>query len=213
MKVGMTLVIVLLTITVFSVLGLAAVSASVTNMKQVSKVESDIKTTDIAEMGIQYYQTQLNEFLLSELNNNTNHQKIMRDLYDGNKTASKLISDFIDAFIVQLRANYTNNNLIFTKLPSNFLPEKSVDTNSYFKIKIDPNGIIKTTCAAPATNKHCFSVQYESYGYSQSSLPKQLKATYKFSFTINPNSFSLKDGTPPPVNIHDNLLALAIRKL
>ncbi len=52
---GMALVTVLLMITVFSILGMAVISLSISNTKQVTKTEGEMQAVDLAEMGVIYY--------------------------------------------------------------------------------------------------------------------------------------------------------------
>ncbi len=52
---GMALVTVLLMITVFSILGMAVISLSISNTKQVTKTEEEMQAVDLAEMGVIYY--------------------------------------------------------------------------------------------------------------------------------------------------------------
>src|SRR6476620_5987891 len=52
---GMALVTVLLMITVFSILGMAVISLSISNTKQVAKTEQEVQAVDLAEMGVIYY--------------------------------------------------------------------------------------------------------------------------------------------------------------
>ena len=52
---GMALVTVLLMITVFSILGMAVISLSISNTKQVAKTEQEMQAVDLAEMGVVYY--------------------------------------------------------------------------------------------------------------------------------------------------------------
>lgn len=56
---GMALVTVLFTIVIFSILGLTLFNFTISNAKQISKTEEDMKAVDIAEMGIIRYKNQI----------------------------------------------------------------------------------------------------------------------------------------------------------
>jgi Tfp pilus assembly protein PilE len=205
---GMTLVIVLLTIVVFSVLGLAVISASVNNVKQVTKAESDIKTTDIAEMGVQYYETQLRNFLNQQLYNQEKQKELMNRLFNNTGMSEEnLINQFKNTFPTELNNAYKTNNSLFTNSEDRLLQEKNVDANRSFKIKINPNGILKTNCINGMTsNSECFSISFDSYSFYSKKPEKMLSATYTFSYTINPESFAIVPSVPPLVDLHENLL-------
>lgn len=68
---GIALVTVLLMITVFSILGLAVISLTISNTKQVTKTEQEMQAVDLAEMGVVYYKnafiTNANEKLRSAI--------------------------------------------------------------------------------------------------------------------------------------------------
>ncbi|MEY2192667.1 hypothetical protein AB7942_07980 [Neobacillus sp. BF23-41] len=210
---GMTLVVVLLTIVVFSVLGLAVISTSVSNVKQVSKAESNIKTTDIAEMGIQYYETQLKAYLNGQLYNIEKQNELMNSLYNGTISKDNLITNFKDRYPIELNNAYKSNTSLFTTSSDYFLEEKTVDANSFFKIKINPNGIIKTSCVVGMpSNSECFSISFESYGYYNHEPEKKISATYNFSYTINPESIEIVPSVPILVPLHENLINLIEEK-
>ncbi|MGG3888693.1 pilus assembly PilX N-terminal domain-containing protein [Metabacillus fastidiosus] len=56
---GISLVIVLLITVVFAVLGLAIIGLSLSNMKQINVSETKLQSVELAEMGITYYETAL----------------------------------------------------------------------------------------------------------------------------------------------------------
>ncbi|MEH7384537.1 PilX N-terminal domain-containing pilus assembly protein [Bacillus sp. JJ1521] len=203
---GMTLVVVLLILTVISILGLAVMGASLTNMKQISKTESNIITTDIAEMGVVYYETQLKSFLNEQLYNQAKQKEIIIRYFTNSASTDVLIEKFNLEFPVELNNLYKTNNTLFTQFGDHFLPEKTVDANSSFKIKINPNGITTTTCSpqTPA-NSQCYRITYESYGYYGDNLEKILSATFDFSYFINRNSIVISTGTPPPVPLYEDI--------
>jgi Tfp pilus assembly protein PilE len=203
---GMTLVVVLLIMTVFSILGLAVMAASINNMKQVSKSESDIKQTDIAEMGEVYYETQLKAFLNEQLLNQNDQKSLINSLFTGTTSKDFLIQSFKTQFPNNLNSKYKSNSSLFTFSADGFLPEKTVDANSSFKIKIDPNGIIPTTCTSNApNNSQCFSINFKSYGYYTNSLEKILSATYSFSYSINADSINITS-VPTSVPLYQSII-------
>jgi type II secretory pathway pseudopilin PulG len=112
---GMTLVIVLLTITVFSILGLAVMGASINNMKQVTKTESDIHNTDIAEMGVQYVKQEIeNKFITAFPATNP---VISLDQFDTLKVALATITNKKDM--------YDSNKKYFEIMPLTYLEDKN----------------------------------------------------------------------------------------
>jgi len=204
---GMALVVVLLILTVFSILGLAVMGASINNMKQVSKTETNIKTTDIAEMGILYYESQLQTYLNEQLYNQDKQNEISNRLFTGAASKDLLIESFKNQFPIELNNLYKNNISLFTDSADQFLPEKIVDANSSFKIKVNPNGIMKTICAPNTpTNSQCYSINFESYGYYVQNPEKRLSATYTFSYVINPNSIKITPSAPTSVPLYENLI-------
>ena len=52
---GITLVVVLLMITIFSILGMSVIGYALSNTKQVEKSEQVMQATDVAEMGVIHY--------------------------------------------------------------------------------------------------------------------------------------------------------------
>ncbi|MEH7239004.1 hypothetical protein [Bacillus sp. JJ1562] len=204
---GMSLVVVLLILTVISVLGLAVMGASINNMKQISKTESNIKTTDIAEMGVVYYETQLKSFLNEQLYDQAKQKEIINRYFTNAASKAVLIEKFNNQFPIELNNLYKNDNSLFTHTGDGFLPEKTVDADSSFKIKINPNGIMKTTCSpqTPA-NSQCYSITFDSYGYYGENLEKVLSATFDFSYFINSNSIEITAGAPTPVPIYEDII-------
>ncbi|WP_462412393.1 hypothetical protein [Neobacillus sp. Marseille-QA0830] len=191
---GMTLVLVLLTIVVFSVIGLAVVGSSINNMKQVKKSETVIQTTDIAEMGVQDYQSRLSNFFTEQVNiKKLRYYYIITDDYKAKNTITDeiikeyrrlLVADILDTFKLQADLYPSSSNGYSEEIP--------VDdtTNSYYKIKVDktnPDIVIKcTTCEANTNDgKVQLEVQYESFGYYDNNQEKNLKGKFAFSFTID----------------------------
>lgn len=211
---GMTLLVVLLTITVFMVIGLAVIGASINNMKQVTKVGSDIETTDIAEMGVQYYQSLIINFLNDQFSSQDNQKQIMNQVFNGSNDKNALINSYKDKFTTELINAFKSDPLLFTTSTDHFLSQKTIDKNSYFKIKIDPNGITQTPCQNGTSNNQCFMINFASNGYNGKTLVKQLNATYSFSYTINAANFDIVQGAPASTPIYQSLITqVATKKL
>lgn len=61
----MALITVILIFTVFSVLGLVIFSSIMTNMKQITKTEEKVQATDLAEMGVTYYKSAIQNKIIN----------------------------------------------------------------------------------------------------------------------------------------------------
>lgn len=204
---GMALVMVLLILTVFSICGLAVMGASINNMKQATKSESDIVKTDIAEMGVVYYETQLKAFLNNHLNNNNEQQSLINSFFTGSSTNISLIQSFNTQFPVQLNTLYKADPSLFTNSADQFLQEKPVSENSSFKIKINPSGIIPITCPSDKlSNTQCFNINFDSYGYYGQNLERKISATFSFSYTINSSSIVISSTSPTSVQKYQSLI-------
>ncbi|KEZ49237.1 pilus assembly PilX N-terminal domain-containing protein [Metabacillus indicus] len=189
---GMTLVAVLLIMTMFTILGLAVMAASINNMKQVSKSEFDVKQTDIAEMGVVYYKTQLKEFLSQHLLDTAAQNTLMNSLFSATATKDQLIQSFKAQFPTTLNSLYKADPSLYSA--NGYLPDKTVGSNNSFKIKINSSGIIQVTCKSNVpTSSQCFEIRFTSEGYhNQKQKPeKTLDAVYSFSYSVNTGSISI----------------------
>ncbi|MGP1909375.1 type II secretion system protein [Metabacillus sp. JX24] len=188
---GMTLVAVLLIMTMFSILGLAVMAASINNMKQVSKSEFDVKQTDIAEMGVVYYETQLKEFLSQHLLDSAAQNTLMNSLFPAAATKDQLIQSFKTQFPTKLNSLYKADPSLYSA--DGVLPEITVDSKNAFRIKIDSSGIIPlATCKSNVPrDSQCFEIHFTSEGYHTQKLEKTLKAVYSFSYSVNAGSISI----------------------
>jgi Tfp pilus assembly protein PilE len=186
---GMTLVVVLLTIVVFSVLGLAVVGASVNNVKQVRKAEADIQTTDIAEMGVQYYQTLLNDYFHDLISTKkSDYKNLIEDDFSKNKTID--IEHYEELLAQDLITSYQSSNLYAqtTNKVSKTIDDK---TKSYFRIDNSGSDLKCLTCGSEEPGER-LEVTYTSYGYTNQQLEKMITATFVFSFHINNGEIIVK---------------------
>ncbi|MEH7276292.1 type II secretion system protein [Neobacillus vireti] len=184
---GMTLIIVLLTITVFSVLGLAVMGASVNNVKQVKKAETDIQTVDAAEMGVQYYNTLLKDFFHEQIALKKNEVKTLIENDYANKIPltdekieeyeKKLGEKLIEAF---------DSSILFPNVGSALNKDIDVPTKTYFKIKNVTDLPSCPTCNTIAKEDvEQIELTYESYGYTNQQPEKKLTGKFIFTFSIN----------------------------
>lgn len=198
----MTLVAVLLIMTMFTILGLAVMAASINNMKQVSKSEFDVKQTDIAEMGVVYYETQLKEFLSQHLLDTAAQNTLMNSLFSATVTKDQLIQSFKTQFPTKLNNLYKADTSLYTASADGYLPEKKVGSNSEstFRIKVGSNsnsnfnskGIIQVACKSNVPrDSQCFEIHFMSKGYHNQKHEKTLEAVYSFSYSINAGSISI----------------------
>lgn len=188
----MTLVAVLLIMTLFSILGLAVMAASINNMKQVSKSEFDVKQTDIAEMGVVYYETQLKEFLSQHLLDSAAQNTLMNSLFPAAATKDQLIQSFKGQFPTTLNSLYKADPSLYSA--NMVLPEITVDSKNAFRISFDPNstGIRQVSCKSNVPiDSQCFEIHFTSEGYHTQKLEKTLKAVYSFSYSINAGSINI----------------------
>jgi type II secretory pathway pseudopilin PulG len=181
---GMTLVVVLLTITIFSVLGLAVVGASMNNTKQVQKTEVDIQTTDIAEMGVQHYQNMLLNFFHEQIAAKRESYKQLI-ITKFNQTGN-VPDDYIETLEQQLAGELIGayNNQSTSPLKSTVSVTVQDQTLSSYKIEKTGSTILCKECDI-SKEKKLIEVSYKSNSYKNSQLEKQLAATFAFSFYIN----------------------------
>ncbi|MEM5016516.1 hypothetical protein WKH31_09520 [Metabacillus indicus] len=195
---GMTLVAVLLIMTMFTILGLAVMAASINNMKQVSKSEFDVKQTDIAEMGVVYYKTQLKEFLSQHLLDSAAQKTLMNSLFPAAATKDQLIQSFKAEFPNTLNTLYKADPSLYTFSADGFLLEKTVGVNSKstfrIKVDVDSKGIRQVMCKSNVPrDSQCFEIHFTSEGYhNQKQKPEKiLEAVYSFSYSVNAGSISI----------------------
>lgn len=198
----MTLVIVLLTITVFSVLGLAVMGASINNVKQVTKAENDIQTVDAAEMGVQYYNTLLKDFFHEQIALKRNEIKILIQNDYVNKVP--LTDDKIEEYEKKLGEKLIqafNSSTLFPAVGSVLRKDIDVPTKTYFQIKNLTASPTCPTCNTTLidTEEH-LEFSYESYGYTHQHPEKKL--TGKFVFTFSIDKAEIKEKLIPVQN-HD----------
>ncbi|WP_045523454.1 type II secretion system protein [Neobacillus niacini] len=199
---GMTLVIVLLTITVFSVLGLAVMSASVTNVKQVKKAETDIQTVDAAEMGVQYYNTLLKDFFHEQIALKKGEIKtlIQNDYVNKIPLTDEKIEEYEKKLGDKLIEAF-NSSILFPAFGTALSKDIDVPSKTYFQIKNLTASPLCPTCnttSKEAVEKIEFS--YESYGFTNQQPEKKL--TGKFVFTFSIDKAEIKEKSIPAQN-HD----------
>jgi hypothetical protein len=199
---GMTLVIVLLTITVFSVLGLAVMGASINNVKQVTKAENDIQTVDAAEMGVQYYNTLLKDFFHEQIALKKNEIKTLIQTDYANKVP--LTDDKIEEYEKQLGEKliqaFTSSSQ-FPAVGSVLRKDIDVATKSYFQIKnLNAAPSCPTCNTTLKESEERLEFNYESYGYTNQHPEKKL--TGKFVFTFSIDKAEIKEKSIPTQN-HD----------
>lgn len=199
---GMTLVIVLLTITVFTVLGMTVIGASLSNVKQVTKVEDDIQTIDIAEMGVQHYQAKLNDFFHEKIA----AKKIEYKTLIENKfiTEGAVTDNDIEQYEEQLAGElveYFEESVEFA--PTNNILLNTVDsaTNSYYKID-KTNAVLSCPTCNSITNDdgERLELNYKSYGYTEQNPEKLITAKFVFTFSINKDGITVKTSTAQNYN-------------
>jgi type II secretory pathway pseudopilin PulG len=199
---GMTLVIVLLTITVFSVLGLAVMGASVNNVKQVKKAETDIQTVDAAEMGVQYYNTLLKDFFHEQIALKKNEIKTLIQNDYVNKVP--LTDDKIEEYEKKLGEKLIqafNSSPLFPAFGTALSKDIDVPTKTYFKIKnLSPSPLCPTCNTAAKEPVEQIEFSYESFGFTNQQPEKKL--TGKFVFTFSIDKSEIKEKLIPAQN-HD----------
>lgn len=198
----MSLVVVLLTITIFSILGLAIIGATLSNAKQVNKVEKDVQTVDLAEMGVQYYQARLGDFFHEQIALKRAEIKTLIEADYQNKKAitEQDIEKYEDQLSQKLIAAYNGSDL--SPLNTNEI-KKTVNssTNSYFKIE-KSNAIISCpTCSNGLLEpKEQIVLTYKSLGFTGNNPEKQITAKFVFTFSIDKGQITEK---PIPIQNHD----------
>lgn len=131
---GMALVTVLLMFTVFTVLGIVVFSSIMNNMKQITKTEGDIQATDLAEMGVTYYKTAIQDSIekvnvTGAASINTYYSELKTKIEFAVNGAKKPISgDDVYFEIVEYndnKYNLTSSNKLSTAIPIYF--DKTTD--------------------------------------------------------------------------------------
>ncbi|MBU8905057.1 hypothetical protein [Desertibacillus haloalkaliphilus] len=87
---GSTLLVTLLTITIFTVIGLSVITGTINNAKQVNTTEASIQATHLAEMGVDYYEKEITAFVEKETRNEVQRlkERYEQDLEDYNNEQS-----------------------------------------------------------------------------------------------------------------------------
>jgi hypothetical protein len=202
---GMTLIVVLLVMTVFTIIGLSVIGASLSNMKQVTKTDADVKSTDIAEMGILYYESQLKKFLDDQLVHQETQKELLKRLFAGTADKNDLLRSFRAKFPIELNRLFTSNPYLYSA--DQFIQETLVDLDHSFKIKVNPYGILDTVCPSSApSDSQCFTINFDSYAYEKEQLQKKISGTYSFSYSVNLDSVEIKPGGPSSVPSYQKII-------
>ncbi len=144
---GTALIVVLLIITVFFVLGLSIISSALSNTRQVNNTEKEMQAVDLAEMGIIYFQTAV-ENAYKEVNKDIGVN--LKEYISDHKINSK--EDFMNTFKKDLEleiAALINEKEIVMNTDSNAKFRFShsppiVTSNNTIEITFASNGIIGT---------------------------------------------------------------------
>ena len=160
---GMALVTVLLMITVFIILGMAVISLSISNTKQVAKTEQEMQAVDVAEMGVIYYKNAFIQNAAVELKSAINRSKVAIETSNKNKVNKDPISN------ENILEHLTINTETFNRDYSKEIPDA---TSPYsFQIMHDES----------IYRNYILSVNFSSYGYVKRNenidVEKQLEAT------------------------------------
>ncbi|MBO1514750.1 hypothetical protein [Metabacillus bambusae] len=163
--------IVLLTITIFTILGLLVLGFSLNNTKQIITTEQNVKTVDLAEMGITYYDVVLDNLAQSTI---TEVKKIIvEDSRLGKLQAPEQYKEkTIDIFIDKIQ-EFNSNPSVLTK---------SFNISKEDKFSIIIKDINKNS-------DHSLSITLNSEGSSQNNSKKTISSNVNVSllnFTINP---------------------------
>lgn len=130
----MTLIIVLLMITIFSIIGTVVTNLSISNTKQISKTEQEMQAVDLAEMGVIYYKNVFIENAKQTLT--LNIEQSIETIEEMNKENNEKKKD-----VEPIEINPTNILTYLNIRKNDFLPgviiSKSipVDDNSSYEIK------------------------------------------------------------------------------
>jgi type II secretory pathway pseudopilin PulG len=182
---GMTLVVVLLTIMVFSVLGLAVVGASMNNVKQVSKTETDIQTVDIAEMGVQYYQSQLSDYFHGLISSKkAEYKQLIEDDFRQNKAITGTSIEAYEQKLAQELIDAYNTSSLYSQSQNKVSHTVDTRTNSYYRIDNLTSVLTCKTCNTTEPGER-LELTYKSFGYTNQPLEKQITATFVFNFNID----------------------------
>ena len=142
-KQGYALLLTLVAITIFSVLGITFMQHGISTAKQTVKIEEKVHATDMAELGVEYYNHIIEEILEKEKENVKNQiiQRLAAEIEDPEEKMSINLNDFSPEKIEQVA------NDVIKNYPFGFPTiKKTMDSSvneKYFEIEIpamyDPN--------------------------------------------------------------------------
>lgn len=175
---GYTLILVMIIITVTMILGLALSGATLNERTQVNKTDNRNKATDLAEMGVTYYQS----FVTKKITEAKQNAKDYRDHYNDNLIISHQLNEaqldqlYDPFFIDQLSTLLTIN------------PDPVL-------VETEKNKFVITFLKLYKSNLNNLVVNFESSGTSETE-----SATVTGSFTIKKNSQTSKVNQPKPTS-------------
>lgn len=190
--------IVLLTITIFTILGLLVLGLSLNNTKQIVNTEQNVKTVDLAEMGITYYDVVLDNLAQSTI---IEVKKIIvEDSRLGKlQTPEQYKAKTIDIFIDKIQA-FNSNPLLLTK---------SFNVSKEDKFSISIKDISKNS-------DQSISILLNSEGSSQNNSKKTISSNVNVSlldFTINSTAGNIGIGIDYSITEPKDLLSCTSSKV
>lgn len=190
-KSGMALVTVLLIITVFSIVGIAIISLSISNTKQVTKTEQEMQAVDIAEMGVIYYKNAfinnvhnvLTSMAPNAYNRAENKIQLLNKTRPSDKQLTIAATDVVEELKIMLKEMYDNNEMnkfFVSKSLTKLIPD---DINPIFEYKIEN---IK-----PEYKDNKIIIEFKSTGYVQEQQSIDIDSTIQLNIennlvTLNP---------------------------
>lgn len=164
---GIALVTVLLMITVFSILGMAVISLSISNTKQIAKTEGEMQAVDLAEMGVVYYKNVFNLKAESAINK-----------------AIKEIEEFNEGKDIDQQIPITKENILSNIKKDNFIPEIHDSTPKQIPNVTSPYSFKIENLEATYID-YIISVKFNSVGYVNHE--QGMKVEESITGTINLN--------------------------
>ncbi|MBU8905056.1 hypothetical protein [Desertibacillus haloalkaliphilus] len=99
---GSTLLVTLLTVTVFMIVGMSVIAGTLTNAKQINQTEADIRATHLAEMGVEYFR----EKAIKKIVDQDEHPQSEREFTQlVNESATETESDLFSVMINDVELN------------------------------------------------------------------------------------------------------------
>ena len=142
---GSTLLLVLLMVLIFTVLGMALISSSLSGTKRTIHRESDVQATALAEMGIDY----IEEYVATELDalKDADGKIELHDPNNPNRSVAELFQKKLEDILAGINENYTNDGQAYSIEDIDVLlteSDNSIDGTISFTSTGIANGISKT---------------------------------------------------------------------